>query len=171
VAEVADRVAEVDVRIEPMRPEDWPAVRAIYVEGIATGVATFDTAAPDWPAWDAAHRPDCRLVARGDGQVLGFVALTPYSAREVYAGVAWESIYIAAAQRGRGIGLALLNAVIDASDAAGVWTLMAGVQAENAPSLALHEAAGYRRIGVQERIGRDAGGQWRDVILMERRRD
>jgi L-amino acid N-acyltransferase YncA len=171
VAGAAERVAEVAVAIEPMRPEDWPAVRAIYVEGIATGVATFDTAAPDWPAWDAAHRPDCRLVARAAGEILGFVALTPWSAREVYAGVAWESIYIAAAQRGRGIGRALLKAVIDASDAAGIWTLMAGIQAENAPSIALHEAAGFRRIGVQERVGRDATGIWRDVVLLERRRD
>jgi phosphinothricin acetyltransferase len=155
--------------IEPMRPDDWPAVAVIYGEGIATGVATFDTVVPAWSAWDASHRPDCRLVARVDGIVAGLVALTPYSSRAVYAGVAWESVYVAAARRGEGIGRALLGAVIDASEAGGVWTLLAGIQAENAASIALHERAGFRLIGTQERVGRDAGGVWRDVILMERR--
>jgi len=155
--------------IESMRPDDWPAMAAIYGEGIATGVSTFDTSIPDWRAWDAAHRPDCRLVARVDGEVAGFVALTPWSARAVYAGVAWESIYVAASRRGQGLGRTLLAAVIEASEAAGIWTLLAGIQVENVASIALHERAGFRRIGVQERVGRDAGGVWRDVVLMERR--
>jgi phosphinothricin acetyltransferase len=155
--------------IEPMRPDDWPAVAAIYGAGIATGVATFDTVVPEWSAWDAAHRPDCRLVARMNGVVAGFVALARYSTRAVYDGVAWESVYVAADRRGEGIGQALLAAVVEASEAAGVWTLLAGIQAENTASLALHDRAGFRQIGIQERVGRDAGGAWRDVILMERR--
>jgi len=155
--------------IEPLRAGHWPAVAAIYREGIATGVATFDTVVPDWSDWAAAHRPDCRLVARVNGVVSGFVALTPYSSLSVYAGVAWESVYVAADRRGEGIGGALLVAVVEASQAVGVWTLLAGIQAENTASVALHERAGFRRIGVQERVGRDAGGVWRDVILMERR--
>ncbi|MEA2547598.1 MAG: hypothetical protein QOE42_196, partial [Chloroflexota bacterium] len=114
-------------------------------------------------------RRDCRFVARLDGRVVGWTALGRYSTREVYAGVAWESVYVDAAARGRGVGSALLAALIPASEAAGVWTLIAGVQAENAASLALHERAGFRRIGVQERIGRDASGTWRDVVLLERR--
>jgi L-amino acid N-acyltransferase YncA len=110
-------------------------------------------------------------VAVVDGEVAGFIALTPYSARAVYSGVAWESVYVGAAWRGRGVGRALLVALVEAADAAGIWTLMAGIQAENGASLALHESVGFRRIGVQERVGRDAGGVWRDVVLMERRRD
>ena len=165
------QASPADVRVVPMEARHAARVLEIYGEGIATGVATFDTVVPDWAAWDAAHRPDCRLVALVDGEVAGFIALTPYSARAVYSGVAWESVYVAAAFRGRGVGRALLEALIPASEAAGVWTLMAGIQAENAPSIALHEAAGFRRLGVQERVGRDSGGQWRDVVLMERRRD
>ena len=156
--------------IEPMTPDDGDAVLRIFAEGIATGVATFDTAVPDWRRWNATHRKECRLVARDvDGAVLGWTALSSWSGREVYAGVVWESVYVAAAARGRGVGRALLAALIPATEAAGIWTVMAGVQAENAASLALHEAAGFRRIGVQERIARDHDGVWRDVILLERR--
>ena len=159
------------VDVVPMEARHAARVLEIYGEGIATGVATFDTTVPDWTAWHAAHRPDCRFVALVEGEVAGFVALTPYSSRAVYSGVAWESVYVGAAFRGRGVGRVLLDALIPASEAAGIWTLMAGIQAENAPSIALHEAAGFRRLGVQERVGRDAAGVWRDVILMERRRD
>jgi phosphinothricin acetyltransferase len=101
--------------------------------------------------------------------VAGWTAIGRYSTREVYAGVAWESVYVAESARGRGVGRALLDALIPATEAAGVWTLMAGVLAENVASLALHERVGFRRVGVQERIGRDAGGHWRDVVLLERR--
>jgi L-amino acid N-acyltransferase YncA len=158
------------IEVVPMEARHGARVLEIYGEGIATGVATFDATVPDWSAWDAAHRPDCRFVALVDGKVAGFVALTPYSARAVYTGVAWESVYVAAASRGRGVGRALLDVLVAASESAGIWTLMAGIQAENAASIALHEAAGFRRLGVQERIGRDAAGAWRDVVLMERRR-
>jgi phosphinothricin acetyltransferase len=155
--------------IEPMTEADGPAVLAIYGQGIAAGYATFETRVPEWRAWSASHRRDCRFVARLDGRVVGWTALARYSSREVYAGVAWESVYVDAAARGRGVGSAVLAALIPAAEASGVWTLIAGVQANNPASLALHERAGFRRIGVQERIGRDAGGVWRDVYLLERR--
>ena len=161
--------AERDVTIEPMTADDWPAVGRIYGEGMTSGDATFETEPPDWAAFDAAHRPDCRLVARVHGEVVGWVALTPYSRRNAYRGVAWESVYVASHLRGRGIGRALLDAVIGAAETAGVWTLLAGVMIENSASLAVHERAGFRRIGVQHKIGMDATGRWRDVVLLERR--
>ncbi|HEY2916590.1 MAG TPA: GNAT family N-acetyltransferase [Candidatus Limnocylindrales bacterium] len=152
-----------------MRPADWSAVSAIYAEGIATNDATLDPGVPTWPMWDAGHRPDCRLVACRDDEVLGWTALSTYSMREVYAGVAWESVYVAERARGLGIGRALLEALIPASEAAGIWTLLAGIERENVASLTLHDRVGFRRIGVQERVGRDPTGRWRDVVLMERR--
>ncbi|GAC1664290.1 MAG: GNAT family N-acetyltransferase [Candidatus Limnocylindrales bacterium] len=157
------------VAIEPMTEADGPVVLEIYGQGIATGVATFETAVPEWRAWNASHRRDCRFVARLDGRVVGWTAVARYSSRQVYAGVAWESIYVDAAARGRGVGRALLEALIQATAEAGIWTLIAGVQTENAASLALHDRTGFRRIGVQERIARDATGRWRDVVLLERR--
>jgi L-amino acid N-acyltransferase YncA len=161
--------AEEALAIEPMMPDDWPDVRRIYEEGMAGGDATFETKAPDWPAFDAAHRPDCRLVARMGSKVVGWVALSPYSRRNAYRGVAWESVYVTEGMRGRGIGGALLDAVVAASERAGVWTLIAGVMVENEPSMKLHARAGFRRIGVQRRVAMDATGRWRDVVLLERR--
>jgi phosphinothricin acetyltransferase len=154
-----------------MTPDDAPFVLDIFGQGIATGVSTFETVTPAWDQWDAGHRADCRFVARLDGLVVGWTALSPWSARAVYAGVAWESVYVGAAARGRGVGRALLATLVPASEAVGIWTLIAGVQVENAASLALHERAGFRRIGVQRRVGRDAAGTWRDVVLLERRSD
>jgi L-amino acid N-acyltransferase YncA len=155
--------------VEPMTLDDGPAVLDIFGQGIATGISTFETVTPGWDHWDAEHRSDCRFVARLDGRVVGWTALGRWSSRAVYAGVAWESVYVDAAARGSGVGRALLATLIPASEAAGVWTLIAGVQVENTASLALHEHAGFRRIGVQERVGRDATGTWRDVVLLERR--
>jgi L-amino acid N-acyltransferase YncA len=159
------------LRIEPMTDADWPEVRRIYAEGIATGMATLEREAPDWNHFDHSHRHDCRLVARSvaGGPILGWTALTAYSSRRVYAGVAWESVYVAAAARGTGVGRALLETLIPASEVVGLWTLLAGVLSDNAASIALHDAVGFRRVGVQERLGRDASGRWRDVILFERR--
>jgi len=152
-----------------MTPDDWPNVRAIYLEGIATGNATFETDAPSWEAWDRAHVADSRLVARdADGSVLGWAAVTPVSGRCVYAGVADLSVYVSAAARGRGVGRALLTALIQSSERAGIWTLQAGIFPENAPSLALHRACGFRDVGRRERIGK-MHGVWRDVLLLERR--
>jgi L-amino acid N-acyltransferase YncA len=168
-AGVAELTEAAEVVVEPMTDEDGPAVLRIYEEGMATGVATFETVVPPWRAWTASHRRDCRFVARLGDRVVGWTAVARYSSRDVYAGVAWESVYVDSAARGRRVGSALLSALIPATEAAGLWTLIAGVQANNPASLALHERAGFRRIGVQERIGRDRDGFWRDVILLERR--
>jgi phosphinothricin acetyltransferase len=164
-------VASPDVRIEPMTAADWPAVRRIYAQGIATGDATLEREAPDWDHFDRSHRSDCRFVARDGDRVVGWVALTAYSSRRVYSGVAWESVYVDESARGRGIGSALLEAVIPAAEVAGFWTLLAGVLAENAASRALHARAGFREVGVQRALGQDATGRWRDVVLLERRSD
>ena len=158
------------ISIEPMTAADWPAVRRIYREGIETGDATLEREAPDWSHFDRSHPTECRLVARSaaDG-VVGWTALGGYSARKVYSGVAWESVYVAEGVRRSGVGRSLLEALIAASERAGYWTLLAGVLAENTGSLALHERVGFRRIGVQRRFGQDALGRWRDVVLLERR--
>jgi L-amino acid N-acyltransferase YncA len=164
------RPLPANVSIEPMRPAHWPAVRAIHEAGILGGNATLErVSAADWSTWSNAHRPDCRFVAVDADRVLGWVALSPYSGRQVYSGVAWLSVYVAPDVQGRGIGGWLIAAVTDASDAAGIWTLVAGILVENAASLAAHRSAGFRRVGVQERLGRDRTGRWRDVVLMERR--
>lgn len=158
------------LRVEPMRPGHWPSVRQIHEAGILGGNATIDREpAPDWSTWSDAHRPDCRLVAVDREHVLGWVALSPYSHRPVYAGVAWLSVYVAPDAQRRGVGGTLLAALIDAAEAAEVWTLLAGILVDNAASLALHRSAGFRRVGFQERLGRDRTGRWRDVVLLERR--
>ena len=151
-----------------MTAADWDAVRAVYLEGIATGDATFETEAPAWEKWDASHLPHCRLVARCGEAVAGWAALSPVSARGVYAGVAETSVYVAARFRGAGVGRALLGALVNCSERHGVWTLQAGIFPENVASLALHLRHGFREVGRRERLGR-LGGRWRDVILLERR--
>ena len=155
------------MRIRELRPEDWPAVRAIYEEGIRGGDATFETETPTWERWDAAHS-DVRLVAERDGVVVGWAALSPASARHCYRGVGEVSVYVAKAARGAGLGRALLDELIGRSEQAGYWTLTAGVFPENEASVRLHRACGFREVGVREGIG-DAGGVWRDVIWLERR--
>lgn len=155
-------------RITPLTPDDWPAVRAIYAEGIATGQATFETAVPDWAAWDAARMACCRLVARRGAALVGWATLGPVSSRPVYGGVAEVSVYVAAAARGQGVGRALLAALVAASEADGIWTLQAGIFPENAASLALHVACGFRVVGRRERIAQHHG-LWRDTLLLERR--
>ena len=158
-----------DIRMEPMLPQDWPAVRAIYLEGIATGNATFEQTPPDWGKWDAEHLPGARFVARSDeGAVLGWAALSAVSSRCVYAGVAEVSIYVAGRYRGCGVGGRLMARLIAESEAEGIWTLQAGIFPENRASIALHERAGFRIVGRRERLGQ-MNGQWRDVLLMERR--
>ena len=155
-------------RLEAMTPKDWTEVRAIYLEGIATGDATFETEAPAWERWDASHRPGERFVAREGDTVLGWAALSAVSDRCVYGGVAEVSVYVAAGARGKGVGAALLRQLIDASEEAGVWTLQAGIFPENGGSLALHERLGFRQVGRRERLGK-LKGVWRDVLLLERR--
>jgi phosphinothricin acetyltransferase len=159
---------EAQIRIDPMRPEDWPAVRAIYLEGIATGNATFEQTAPDWEKWNAGHLPDPRIVARSDDDVVGWAALSAVSNRCVYAGVAEVSIYVAELARGRSVGRQLMTRLIAESEAAGIWTLQAGIFPENVRSIALHERTGFRLVGRRERLGK-MSGRWRDVVLMERR--
>jgi L-amino acid N-acyltransferase YncA len=165
-----------------MPPDLWPPVREIYREGIATGNATFETEVPDWEKWHSNHRKDCRLVAlepRAEGvsevliplegvHVLGWAALSPVSSRRVYAGVAEVSVYVAAAARGRGVGKALLQSLVQESEKKGIWTLQAGIFPENAASLSLHRSCGFREVGVRRHVGR-LGETWRDVLLMERR--
>jgi phosphinothricin acetyltransferase len=151
-----------------MQAEDWPVVREIYEEGIATKNATFETSAPEWEQWDAKHLQSCRLVARLNGQIVGWAALSPVSTRRVYAGVAENSIYIASAAQGHGVGKQLLGVLVDASEQAGIWTLQTGIFPENKASIHLHELCGYRVLGVREKIGQ-MDGVWRDVVFMERR--
>jgi L-amino acid N-acyltransferase YncA len=157
------------VAVEAMRPADWPAVRTIYQEGIATGNATFETDVPSWEEWDAAHLPDHRLVARRGDEIVGWAAVVPVSDRCAYAGVAEHSVYVAAAARGRGVGRQLLEALVASTEDAGIWTLQSGIFPENSVSLRLHEACGFRIVGIRERLGQ-LQGQWRDVVLLERRR-
>ncbi|WAZ27164.1 GNAT family N-acetyltransferase [Streptomyces cinnabarinus] len=157
------------VRVAPMAPEHADAVLAIYQAGIDEGDATFETVAPGWEAFDTAKSPAHRFVALDErGAVLGWVAVTPVSDRCAYAGVVEHSVYVHPGARGRGVASALLKAMIDSTEAAGVWTVQSGIFPENTASLALHERAGFRVIGTRERIGRQHG-RWRDVVLLERR--
>jgi L-amino acid N-acyltransferase YncA len=158
--------------IIPMQPDDWPAVGEIYGEGIATGGATFETELPDGEKWENSHRKDCRFVACASenrtGTLLGWAALSPVSARRVYAGVAEISVYVAASARGQGIGRALLETLVAASERCGIWTLQAGIFPENAASIALHKSCGFWEVGTRRRIGK-LRDTWRDVLLLERR--
>lgn len=173
-----------NLRIEPMTPADWPAVRRIYAAGIATGNATFETETPDWDAWQRSHLPYCRLVARppapaNAGQsntntntntdtVLAWAALSPVSSRACYAGIAEHSIYVDAAQQGKGIGKTLLAALARAAEDAGFWMLQSAIFPENAASIAIHLACGFRIMGRRKRVAM-LHGVWRDTVVVERR--
>ena len=156
------------VSIDPLEPSDWPSVRSIYIEGIASGQATFETVAPSWEDWNESHLTRPRLKAVAETGIAGWAALSPVSPRAAYSGVAEVSIYVAEGSRGRGIGKALLSELVRSSEESGLWTLQAGIMAVNAPSIALHAACGFRVVGNRERLGR-LGGVWHDVVLMERR--
>jgi phosphinothricin acetyltransferase len=161
-------------RVVPMRPEHGDAVRAIFTEGIDMGHATFELSAPTWDEFDAAKLPDHRFVAVEGDDVLGWVAVSPTSSRQVYRGVVENALYVTERARGRGVGRALLEALMVSTDAADVWTIVAGIFPENTTSLVLHESLGFRRLGVRERVGLMSSGPlagtWRDVVWMERRR-
>ena len=161
-------IAAEPVTIEALAAGDWPAVRAIYEEGIATGNATFETEAPTWESWDASHLADHRFVARLDGEVVGWAALSPVSERCVYAGVAEVSVYVAERARGQGVGRVLLGELVWSSEQAGIWTLQAGIFPDNEASHAVHRANGFRVVGIRAAIGKHHG-VWRDVVLLERR--
>ena len=158
----------MEFSIEPFDRNDWEEIREIYSAGIATGDATFETEAPSWEKWDSGHLAEARLAARAGGRILGWAALSPVSSRCAYAGVAEVSVYVADGCRGLGVGKALLQALIAASEANGIWTLQASIFPENAASVKLHERCGFTLLGRHERLGRLAG-RWRDVLLLERR--
>ena len=154
--------------IRVMAPEDWESVRSIYLAGIATGQATFETRAPTWTDWDKVHLPAPRLVAVSEEEIAGWATLSPVSARPVYAGVAEVSVYVGEDMRGRGIGALLLEALVKESEKIGVWTLQASIFPENAASISLHRSCGFREVGNRQRIAK-MKGVWRDTVLFERR--
>lgn len=157
-----------EVKIRPLNQADWQAVRAIYLAGIATGHATFETEATGWERWNETHVPAPRLVATGEQTILGWAALSRVSNREVYAGVAEVSVYVAAEARGQGLGKLLLEALVKDSEMNGIWTLQASIFPENSASLAIHRSCGFREVGRRERIGQ-LKNVWRDTVLFERR--
>ena len=151
-----------------MTEGDWEAVRAIYLAGIATGQATFETEAPSWTTWNGSHLPAPRLLAVSEEVPGGWAALSRVSTRHVYAGVAEVSVYVAEQARGRGVGGLLLKALVKGSEENGIWTLQASIFPENAASISLHHSCGFREVGRRERIAR-MKGVWRDTVLFERR--
>lgn len=158
----------MDFEMVEMTEGHWEQVRAIYLEGIATGQATFETQAPNWERWNAAHLAFGRVVAGSGKVVKGWAALSPVSSRCVYSGVAEVSIYVGQLCRGEGIGKALLKSLIEAAERHGIWTLQASIFPENVASVELHKRVGFREVGRRERIGR-MHGAWRDTLLLERR--
>jgi L-amino acid N-acyltransferase YncA len=156
------------VEVRELRREDWPAVKAIFEQGIAGGDATFETEAPSWEDWDSSHLEGHRIVALQDGEVVGWAALAPVSGRCVYRGVTEDSVYVADAAHGRGVGRALLAELIARAERDGIWTIQAGIFPENGASIELHRRCGFRILGVHERLGKQRG-VWRDVVRMERR--
>jgi L-amino acid N-acyltransferase YncA len=161
-------VAATALQVDELTAGDWPAVSAIYADGIATRNATFETAVPSWDEWERAHIGDYRLVGRVDGEIVGWAALSRVSNRQCYRGVAEDSVYVRNGHHGQGVGRALLSTLVARAEAAGIWTIQAGVFPENLASLKLHVACGFRVVGVRERIGQ-LDGAWRDVVLLERR--
>jgi L-amino acid N-acyltransferase YncA len=158
----------IDISIEKMSVDSWVDIQRIYSEGIASGNATFEKQIPDWETWDKLHRKDCRLVARINGKITGWAALSNISERYVYSGVAEVSIYVDPYYMRKGIGNKLLSSLIKESQENGIWTLQAGIFPENVSSIKLHEKHGFRIIGVREKIGK-MNSRWRDVFLLERR--
>ena len=156
------------VQIRSLIAEDWERVSAIYRDGIATGQATFETRVPSWAEWNLSHLAAPRLVATDGEHVVAWAALTPVSARRVYAGVAEVSVYVSSNRRGRGVGKSLLEALVTESETNMIWTLQASIFPENVASLALHKSCGFRQVGRRERIGK-MNGVWRDTVLLERR--
>ena len=161
-------MAEHALQIRPLAAGDWEFVRSIYLDGIATGQATFETEAPTWEKWSDAHLPAPRLTAISNSRIVAWAALSPVSARTVYKGVAEVSVYVARERQGQGIGRAMLEALVNESEKLGIWMLQASIFRENVASVALHLSCGFREVGTRRRIGR-MKGVWRDTLLLERR--
>ncbi len=161
-------VESAPTTIEALRPEHWPGVARVYEEGIATRNATFETDVPAWEEWDSSHLAEHRFVAHRDGEVVGWAAVGPVSGRCCYQGVVEDSVYVATSARGQGVGRLLLEALIASTEAAGIWTIEAGMFPENEESVRLHEAVGFATVGTHKRLGK-LDGVWRDVLLLERR--
>jgi phosphinothricin acetyltransferase len=156
------------IKTRKMEASDWEAVSKIYLEGIATGFATFETSAPSYETWDSAHMNACRIVAVENDKILGWAALSPVSSRCVYGGVAEVSVYVGKDSRGKGAGKILMKNLIKESEAAGLWTIQSGIFPENEGSIELHKKVGFRFIGKRERVGK-LDGVWKDNLLFERR--
>jgi L-amino acid N-acyltransferase YncA len=154
--------------LRKMTKTDWPWVAGIWAEGIATGIATFETEPPSWELFEETRLPEGRFVVEHDGTVVGWAALSPVSSRPCYAGVAENSIYVASSARGLGVGTKLMRALVEAAAAAGIWTIQCSVFPENTASRALHERAGFRVVGHRERIAQ-LDGVWRDTLFLELR--
>lgn len=158
----------INIFITEMKKEHWPEVEAIYLEGINTKNATFETASAGWDKWNESHLDICRFVLKQDNNIIGWAALSPYSRRQVYRGVAEISIYIALSAAGKGFGTLLLKKLITASEVNGIWTLQAGIFPENIASIIIHKKSGFREVGIRKKLGQ-MDGIWRDVVLLERR--
>lgn len=158
----------MEVTFDSFAEADWPAVKRIYEQGLGTGQASFETDTPSWEGFDRDHLEVCRIAARVEDRLVGWAALSSFSTRHVYRGVAEVSVYVADTARGLGIGTALLDQAIGGSERSGIWTLQAKIFPENEGSIRMHKRAGFRIVGTRERIGQHHGS-WRDVVLLERR--
>ena len=156
------------LQVDELTAGDWPAVSAVYADGIATRNATFETEVPAWEAWDSSHLADHRFVALREGEVVGWAAASAVSGRCCYSGVVENSVYVAEAARGQGVGRRLLEELIASTETAGIWTIQAGMFPENEGSIRLHGAVGFEKVGTHKRLGK-LDGVWRDVLLLERR--
>ncbi|MEO5783461.1 MAG: N-acetyltransferase family protein [Ginsengibacter sp.] len=156
------------VVIRSLLPKDWQSVKTIYESGIATGVATFETSAPNWEKWNSGHLLFGRFVATIENEIVGWTALSPVSSRCVYGGVAEISVYVSETHRGNGVGKQLLNNLITNSEQNGIWTLQAGIFTDNIASVKLHQSVGFRIIGHREKIGK-LKYIWKDNFILERR--
>lgn len=155
--------------LRELSSDDWPWIKRIYEEGLATGVATFETEAPtDWEAWDQKYLPICRWGAEEESKLMGWIALTPFSKRWVYRGVGEISVYVGKGYRGNGVGRILMQKVLQEAPEQGFWTLQSAIFAQNTSSIQLHKELGFRQVGVRERIAK-RDGKWHDNVLLEYR--
>lgn len=156
--------------VRAMRPEDWSRVEYIYKQGVERGTSTFTTECPDYEHWNQTYHQDCRFVYEADGVVAGFVAISPVSSKSHYSGVAEVCIYVDEAYWRRGIGEALLNALIEDAFTKEYWTLYSSIFSDNAASIELHKKCGFRLIGYREKLAKDRFGQWKSTVMLEKRK-